>query len=251
MSITGHERDATTRFTVDETDIRFRIAAARRILFRNGCDSGTAGHVSVRADGEDAFYVTPFQSFAETLPEHVVKVSFALQTIEGDQTVSPAVAFHAAIYQSRADVRSVIHHHGHYVSLMATTGQIIGQYNIASSLFFEEQALTDDDDSGSAVDSERLPAALGDDKHVVLIKNHGCVVVGGSLEEATVKALTLEQSARYHFEALLIGGTELSKRHALEYKYNFNLYYVPEMWGAEFRKLRKSDPDLYELSSNP
>ena len=236
---------------MDETDIRFRIAAARRILFRNGCDSGTAGHVSVRAEGEDAFYVTPFQSFAETLPADVVKVSFALETIEGDRTVSPAVAFHAAIYEARPDVRSVIHHHGHYVSVLATTGQIIGQYNIASSLFFEEQAVTDDDETGSAVDSERLPLALGADNHVVLIKNHGCVVVGDTLEETTVKALTLEQSARYHFEALLIGGTELSKKHATEYKYNFNLYYVPEMWGAEFRKLRGSDPDLYESLLNP
>ncbi len=31
------------------TDIRFRIAAARRILHREGCDSNVGGHVSVRA----------------------------------------------------------------------------------------------------------------------------------------------------------------------------------------------------------
>jgi ribulose-5-phosphate 4-epimerase/fuculose-1-phosphate aldolase len=112
-------------------------------------------------------------------------------------------------------------------------------------LFFEDQALTGDDDEGTGVDSERLPAALGADKHVVLIKHHGCVVVGDTLEEATVKALTLEQSARYHVEALLIGGTELSKQHAVEYKRNFNLYYIPEMWDAELRKLPESDPDLF------
>src|SRR5262249_7354010 len=127
---------------MDQNDVRFRIAAARRILFRNGCDSGTAGHVSVRASGEDAVYVTPFQSFGETLPDDVVKVSFALETLEGDRNVSPAVAFHAAIYEARPDVASVIHHHGHYVSLLATTDQIVGQYNIAASLFFEDQAVT-------------------------------------------------------------------------------------------------------------
>jgi L-fuculose-phosphate aldolase len=42
-------------------DIRFRIAAARRILHREGLDSQVGGHVSVRVPDEDAFWVTPFQ----------------------------------------------------------------------------------------------------------------------------------------------------------------------------------------------
>ena len=37
---------------MESTDIRFRIAAARRMLYREGCDSTVAGHVSARADGE-------------------------------------------------------------------------------------------------------------------------------------------------------------------------------------------------------
>ena len=51
---------------MDVDDIRFKIAAARRILANNGCESRVAGHVSARAEGEDAFYVTPFEYFDET-----------------------------------------------------------------------------------------------------------------------------------------------------------------------------------------
>ena len=37
---------------MDVDDIRFKIAAARRMMYREGVDSQTAGHVSVRAAGE-------------------------------------------------------------------------------------------------------------------------------------------------------------------------------------------------------
>ena len=40
---------------MDESDIRFKVSAARRILYREGCDSQTAGHVSVRDPNEVIF----------------------------------------------------------------------------------------------------------------------------------------------------------------------------------------------------
>jgi L-fuculose-phosphate aldolase len=234
---------------MDTQDIRFKIAGARRILFREGCDSQTAGHVSARSPGEDAFWATPFQYFDETLPDHVIKVTFDLDLLEGTWTASPALAFHASIYRERPDVQSVIHHHGHYTSVFATTGRFIGQYNIASSLFYRDQAISFDDNDGSAVEAKRLAAALGDRSHVVLIKNHGCVVVGDSLEEATIKALMVEKAARYHIESEAIGGTELGEPEVLELNKNFHIYFLPAMWDAHFRRLRRSDPDLFEFAA--
>ena len=55
---------------MDVDDIRFRIAAARRILYREGCDSNIGGHVSARADGgEDAFWVTGLEYLDQTTPD--------------------------------------------------------------------------------------------------------------------------------------------------------------------------------------
>ena len=92
---------------MDVDDVRFKIAAARRMMYREGVDSQTAGHVSVRAPGEDAFWATPFEYFDETLPDHVIKVSFDLELLEGDWFASPALAFHAMTYRRRADGRQV------------------------------------------------------------------------------------------------------------------------------------------------
>ena len=43
--------------------VRFRIAAARRILYRQGCDSDVGGHVSAREPGQDSFWATGFALF--------------------------------------------------------------------------------------------------------------------------------------------------------------------------------------------
>ena len=68
----------STRSDDGRDDIRFRIAAARRILYREGCDSNVGGHVSARADGEDAFWVTGFEYFDQTTPDRVCKLGFDL-----------------------------------------------------------------------------------------------------------------------------------------------------------------------------
>jgi L-fuculose-phosphate aldolase len=229
---------------MDVDDIRFKIAAARRILARNGCESRVAGHVSARAEGEDAFYVSPFEYFDETLPDRIVKVSMDLDVLEGDWEASPAIRFHAGFYRARPDVNSVIHTHSRWVSIFATTRRTIGMYNVVSVLFHEDQALYEDDGSHGPVDPELMCAALGD-RRVLLIKNHGAIVVSQSLENATIEACMLEVAAEYHMRAETIGGTEFPDVEARRAREKYHKYFLPQMWDANFRRLRRSDPDLF------
>jgi L-fuculose-phosphate aldolase len=230
---------------MDINDIRFKIAAARRILARNGCESAVAGHVSARAAGEQAFWVSPFEYFDETLPDRVVKADFDLRLLEGDWEPSPAISFHAGIYRARPDVMSVIHTHSHYVSVLATTRQTVGMYNVASVLFYEDQALYEDDGTHPPVDAGVMTAALGS-RRVLLIKNHGAVIASQSLEHATIEALVLEQAARYHIEAIAIGGTEFPEAEVRRGREAYHKYFLPNMWEANLRRLRRSDPDLFD-----
>ena len=231
---------------MDVDDVRFKIAAARRMMYREGVDSQTAGHVSVRAAGEDAFWATPFEYFDETLPDHVIKVSFDLELLEGSWVASPALAFHAMTYRRRPDVNSVVHHHGHYTSVIAGTGRPIGQHNLVATLFWQDQALSFDTGDESSVDDEALVAALGD-RNVALIHNHGCLVVAGTLEDATIKAILLEKAAHYDFDAQIVGGKESDIPARLEsLKFNLEKYMLPAMWASHMRRLRRSDPELFE-----
>ena len=225
--------------------IRFEIAMARRILAREGCESAVAGHVSVRVPGEDAFWVSPFEYFDETVPERVIKSSFDLELLEGDWEPSPAIKFHAAFYRARPDVGCVIHTHSHYAMVLATTGRLLGMYNDMAALFLDEQVVYVEDGEHPPVDGSRLCAAVGADRHVVIVKNHGAIFLGDSIETTTVEAFTFEKCARIQIEAEMIGGTEHTRAYVERGKQAYHRYFRPEMWAAAVRRLRRDDPELF------
>ena len=229
---------------MDMNDVRFRIAASRRILFRQGCDSQVGGHVSQRAPGEDAFWVTPFEYFDETTPDRVAKVSFDLEVLEGSMAASPAIAFHAAIYRERPDLDAVIHTHSFWASVLSGTGQPLGMYNVVSVLFDGEQAFHEDDGTHPSAEGKVIAKALGD-KNLLFLKNHGVIAVGTSLENATVDAVSIELAAHYQVEMERIGATEMPPAEVRQSKVLYEMYFRQNMWPALLRRLRTSDPDLF------
>jgi L-fuculose-phosphate aldolase len=224
--------------------IRFEVAMARRILAREGCESAVAGHVSVRAPGEEAFWVSPFDYFDETLPERVVKASFELELLEGSWEPSPAIAFHAAFYRRRPDVNCVIHTHAHYTMVHATTGRQLGMYNDMAALFLDEQVVYVEEGTKPPVDGPTMCAAIGD-RHVLIIKNHGAIFLGDSIETTTVEAFTFEKCARIQFEAEQIGGTEHTRAYVERGKQAYHTHYRPQMWAAAVRRLRRDEPEFF------
>ncbi len=235
---------------MDVDDIRFKVAAARRILYRQGCDSGVAGHVSARADEPGTFWVTPFEYFDETTPDRLIRVDGDLRLLEGDWEPSPAIQFHAAIYGSRPDVGSIIHTHSHWVSVFSSLGRPVGMYNVAAVLFHGSQALYADDGTRPSAEGVRLAEALGDNG-VLLMRNHGAIIASGSIEAATVEAMTLEAATRYHIECEAIGGAEIPEAEVVQSRRDYDRYFRRMTWDANLRRLRRSDPDLFDWLDRP
>jgi L-fuculose-phosphate aldolase len=226
----------------DLDDIRFKIAAARRMLYREGCDSNVGGHVSARAIGEDAFYATGFEYFDQTTPARVPKLDLELRVLEGEMPFSPALNFHARIYQLRPDVNAVVHLHSHHLSVLSSIeGQTIGMYNVVSVLFHEDQATFLDDGHTPHV---QVAHALGD-KRLLLYKNHGAIIASQSIESATIEAMSAEQAARYHLECAAIGGTPILEDEVLSGRAMYFKHFIPNMWESNVERLRRSDPDLF------
>jgi L-fuculose-phosphate aldolase len=230
---------------MDGEQVRFEIAMSRRILAREGCESHVAGHVSVRAPGEDAFWVSPFEYFDETEPERVIKSSFDLQRLEGSWEPSPAIRFHAAFYKHRPDVNCVIHTHSHYSMVLATTGRPLGMYNDMAALFLDEQVVFVEDTNYPPVTGDRMSEAVAGGEHVLIAKNHGLIFLGDSLETTTVEAFTFEHAAHIQVEAEMIGGTEHERAYVARSKNAYHTYYRPQMWAAAVRRLRRDTPEFF------
>jgi L-fuculose-phosphate aldolase len=233
--------------SLEEDDPRLRIAASRRMLAREGCESMVAGHVSERAAGEDAFWISPFEYFDETLPERIIKISFDLTVLAGSWEPSPAVQFHAAIYAERPEVGAIVHTHSQHISALVTRDEPVRPYNITAALFVGTQATYVEDGLQPPVEGKSVAAALGDND-ALLISNHGVILTGATLEHAAMRAVLIEQAARFQLEAIAAGGTMLSANDLPRRADFYRNFAISLMWQANLRRLRQTDADLFAAS---
>ena len=89
--------------------------------------------------------------------------------------------------------------------------------------------------------------ALGT-RHHLLMGHHGSVHVGDSLENVTMAALLMELCAGYQLAAMAVGGKPLDDGIAANYRHAYlNGGFRQQMWQANYRRLLRSDPDLFAV----
>jgi L-fuculose-phosphate aldolase len=238
------------------------VAVARRILHRAGLDpNDMAGQVTMRADDGRSYWTSPMETFDVTVPDSVFMLPFDVGRVEagvaedgriafaGDGPVpaSTASGWIGAIYGARPDVHAVIHTHAPYIGAVATTGRVVELYNNRSIVFYGDQAFYDDD--GTATDSkERIVAALGP-LHVLIMRNHGAVIVGESIETATARAVLLEEAARFQVHAQSVGGTPFPDNRALATRRAAHVGNLGRLWDSHVRRIMRTDPELFEMGN--
>jgi ribulose-5-phosphate 4-epimerase/fuculose-1-phosphate aldolase len=176
------------------------LAAAFRMFSRAGLDEGVAGHITVRDPGApDTFWVNPFgMHFSMIRSSDLVRVNEDGAVVEGDRAVNgAAVAIHCAVHAARPDVLAAAHAHGPYGKTLSSLEMAIEPLTQDSCAFYEDVAVFDSF-TGVVLDREegrRIGAALGAHKAVIL-RNHGMLTVGTSVESAAWWFLTLERTAQ-------------------------------------------------------
>lgn len=190
---------------------RQRLAAALRLFARFGFDEGAGGHITVRdPECSSRFWVNPFgRPFARLKVSDQLLVDHQGTVREGDGTVNPAgYAIHSRIHRARPDVVAAAHSHSIYGRALAALGRGLDPITQDACAFFEDQSLYDD--FGGVVldpaEGERIATALGPHKAVVL-RNHGLLTVGGSIDEAAWWFISMERCAQVQLVAEAAGKT--------------------------------------------
>ncbi len=188
-------------------ELKNRLEQAHRILHMEGlAEDASRGHVTVKGE-EGRIYVKPWGvGFQEVKARDFQGVDREGRLLEGKGRIHSELVLHLEIYRQRPDVLSVIHLHPCYAVLLSSVfkGRIktISQQGVRFTgqiPFFTSAALIQ-----SPEQAEQLAQTLGH-QSVVLMKNHGITVVGGSIEEAVILAVHFEQAAKDHLLANLFG----------------------------------------------
>lgn len=198
-------REMATDFPDADQPPREALAAACRILAREGHESGLAGQVTATADDKSWWTLQFGYGFDEASTERMVRIDDDLQPLGGGRP-NPGVRFHVWIYRKRPDVKAIIHTHAPYASALAATGQPLKTIHMDSAMLHGTAHLAEWPGVPVADDEGRIiSAALGDAKSI-LLSNHGLLTVGSSVEEATYLAVFFERAARMQLRAMAAGG---------------------------------------------
>lgn len=242
-----------THATVEE-ERRYRkerLAAALRLFGRSGFEEGVAGHITARdPEFTDCFWVNPFgMSFRHITVSDLLLVNREGQVVEGRHHVNQAAfAIHAQIHAARPDVVAAAHSHSTYGRALAALGEPLEPITQDVCAFYEDHAVFDEY-TGVVVDEAegaRIAAALGPRKAVIL-RNHGLLTVGDSVDAAAWWFLTMERSCQVQLTAKAAGKPVLIDHgNALRTREQLGSDLVAWInYQSLFQQISRDEPDLF------
>jgi 3,4-dihydroxyphthalate decarboxylase len=201
-------------------ETRYQVAVANRILAAFGLASeltASVGHASMRVpEAPDKFLIKgrgyELDILSELGPKDMVLCDLEGNKLEAPDGVSQCyeVKMHSCIYRAFPEVQSVVHAHPRFTILMSVLGKRLRPMRNEGARLVQKEIpiyshskliLTDQD--GTAV-AETLRAH----GKAALLKGHGAVTAGGSLEESVMSMVQLEEQAQLNAWAFSLMGRD-------------------------------------------
>jgi ribulose-5-phosphate 4-epimerase/fuculose-1-phosphate aldolase len=231
---------------------KVRLAGAFRLFARFGFDEGVAGHITVRdPERTDWFWVNPFgMHFSQIRASDLVLVNDRGEVVEGDQHVNTAAfAIHSRVHAARPDTVAAAHAHSMHGKAWSSLGRLLDPITQDACAFYQDHGLFDDYTGVvyETAEGDRIAQALGQGKAVIL-RNHGLLTVGGSVDEAAWWFITMERSCQAQLLAEAAGKPVLiSHENALVTRNQVagginGWFQFQPMWNM----ISRQEPDLFD-----
>jgi ribulose-5-phosphate 4-epimerase/fuculose-1-phosphate aldolase len=198
-----------SRFKPDEWEARVRLAAAYRIFHHLGWSELIYNHISLRVPGEDGhFLINPFGlHYSEVCASNLVKVDVDGNTVgHSDWPINPAgFTFHGAIHQALPDAHCVMHVHTTPTMAVCCSEEGLSFTNFYAAqlwgkvAYHDFEGITVHRDEGARI----LASAQG--QPVLLLRNHGPVVIGHTLAQAFSLMWLVQRACEVQLATLSIG----------------------------------------------
>ena len=188
---------------------RQELAAAYRIFAMLGWDEMIYNHITVRLEEEGTFLINPYgMHFSEVTASSLVKVDIDGNKLDADNPwhVNRAgFVQHSQFHRHLHDVHAIVHTHTTATTAVCSVEgglQPVNFYacNFAGQLAWHDfEGITVRDEEG-----ERLLANLGD-KRMMMLRNHGPVVMGSTLPEAFIRYWYLQRACEHQIATMSMG----------------------------------------------
>ena len=192
--------------TIDELVVANRILASQRAV-------DTLGHVSVRSPLNPQRFLLSCARAPDCIEARdIMEFTFDGNPVEAQGRKPYLERFiHAALYEARPDINSVVHNHSHAVIPFGVTGKKLRPIMHVASVLGADIPIWDsadrfDDILVSNIDMGRSLAQCIGAGAVALMRGHGATLAGRILREAVRSSIQLQVNAELHQRALQLAG---------------------------------------------
>jgi ribulose-5-phosphate 4-epimerase/fuculose-1-phosphate aldolase len=192
---------------MSEAKLRDELALSLELHSKEGF-IGYNGHVSARIPGSDRILISPYGGGLKVGPADMVTLELSGRVVAlGPGKLAPPSEspIHTAIYRLRDDVMAIAHIHPPLSTFFGIADVPIVPVHVSGAVFGAPIPVLDDPDLiKTPAQGDRLARALGAHR-AVLIRGHGAVTVGESVQAAFLASLYLEENARHQLFASVLG----------------------------------------------
>jgi len=194
--------------SAEEWETRVDLAALYRLAHHFGWTDLIYTHISARIPGTEHYLLNPFGlTFDEVTASNLLKVDLDGNIIDPSEHPIHTAAFviHSAVHAARPDAGCVVHNHTRAGMALSTFKD--GLLPITQHALAFHGQIAYHASEGFAVDlaeRERLASDLGS-KRVMILHNHGVLVVGTTVAHAFAMTHQLEKAMQAQLDALATG----------------------------------------------
>ena len=192
--------------------LREKLINGGRVLVDEGQGDYVWGHISARLpDNPNRFLMKPgCIGIEEMTGDNIITVDIEGDKVSGDWPRHNEVYIHSEVMRAKPEINCVIHTHPEHAIAFSSLGKTLQamsndgtMFSAGVPVFSETTDLITDQPRGKAV-----AKSLGD-RSALILRNHGIVTAGRSIEEAVWLALKLERACRVQLLAEAAGGPKL------------------------------------------
>lgn len=200
----------TPRASDAERQARIDLAACHRLAARFGLNEGIDNHLTLLLPGSaDHFLLAPFGLlWSEVKASDFMVLDFGGRVVTGSGPVEDTARFiHLPVHRLAPHARCALHTHMPYATAMSMLENPRLEMAVQSAVGFYGDISYDAEYNGlafAATEGERLARALGA-KSVLMMRNHGVLVVGQSPAQAFERLYFLERACQAQVLALSTG----------------------------------------------
>ncbi len=229
---------------------RVQLAAAFRAAARCGFNEGIDNHFSLLVEGSrDRFLLNPYgPDWSELAASDLLVIDVNGNVVDGEaRWERTAFVIHRAVHLARPDARCVLHTHMPYATALAMTESGLETRASQNAMLFHGRVARLDyaGFADATEEGERIAGAFGEGTTVVMLDNHGVIVVGNTVAEAWERLYFLERACQVQVLAQSTGSPlrlvaeEVAARTARQWE---RMRGADALFAAVRRELDRSNP---------